>query len=374
MKFLHLADLHIGKKLNEYPLYEDQRYVLKQAINLAKEEDVDAIVIAGDIYDSSAPTAEAMDFYDEMLMNFFALGKPILMISGNHDSAERLHVASSILKRNEVYIVTKVEESAKPIEIGGVRFHLLPYFRPSDVNRAFNTDVKTFEEAMKVALQNLDLDGQKANVLVTHQSILPIGEKTEGSGSESGADLDAYGNVGGTEVIDVSLLSSFDYLALGHIHKAQFIAKNARYPGALLKYHEKEAMAEHSFTIVSIEGKDVNVEAKPLVLLHDLVKLENTLDKLLQGNDHRNDYVHARLLDDVAIDSPYDKLKARYPFFLGLEYARTAPVYQEEADFDNVEEIDKNKLFATFAEKYGNRTLDEEETAFIKKLFEEDPS
>ena len=368
MKFLHLADLHIGKKLNEYPLYEDQRFVLEQAFALAKTESVDAIVISGDIYDSSAPTAEAMDFYDWMLNSFFALGKPLLMISGNHDSAERLHVASSILKRNQVYIVTKVEDALAPIEIKGTRFYLLPYFRPSDVNRVFGTEAKTFEEAMSIMVEKMAIDPAQNNVLVTHQSILPLGSKVESSGSETALDVDALGSVGGTETIDVGLFDSFTYLALGHIHKAQFVSHNARYAGALLKYHVKEASAKRTFSVVEIDEGKAKVTEHPIALLRDLVVKEGTIEELLQGKDHQSDYVYARLLDDVAVDSPYTKLKSRYPYFLGLEYSRHRFVDTEEADYDNVEDIDKNELFASFVEKYGGRSLDEQEAEFVRDL------
>ena len=371
MKFLHLSDLHIGKKLNEYPLYEDQRFVLNQAISLAKEQNVDAIVIAGDVYDSGAPTAEAMDFYDWLLASLHELGKPILIISGNHDSAERLHVASTILRHSQIYIVTRVEDALAPVEIEGVRFYLLPYFRPSDVNYAFGTECRTYEAAMSAVLEKLNLDLDKPNVLVTHQSILPVGAKIESSGSETALDIDTSGSVGGTETIDVSLFSAFDYLALGHIHKAQFIAENARYPGALLKYHVKEANAKRSFTIVEMKGKDVHVEEHPLVLMRDLLIVEGTLEDLLHGEGNEKDYIQARLLDEATVDSPYNKLKAKYPYLLGLDYARALPSFVEEADFENVEDVRKEDLFATFFEKYGGRALEEDERALVEKILEE---
>ena len=154
MKFLHLADLHIGKKLNDYPLYDDQRFVLNQALDLARKEQVDAIVIAGDIYDSSAPSAEAMDFYDWFLNELYKLQKPILMVAGNHDSAERLNVASSILKNNGIHIAAKIEDPIPYEDVQDTRFYLLPYFRPSDINHVFGSDCRSFESAMKEVLSH----------------------------------------------------------------------------------------------------------------------------------------------------------------------------------------------------------------------------
>ena len=371
MKFLHLADLHIGKKLNEYPLFEDQRFVLNQALSLAKKEDVDAIVIAGDIYDSSAPTAEAMEFYDNFLSELHDFGKSVLMISGNHDSSERLHVASAILKKNNIFIVTRVEDALNPICIEGVNFYLLPYFRPSEVNYAFGPDCRSYASAMAYMVEKMDVDVKQTNVLVTHQSILPLGVKIESSGSETAVDVDGAGSVGGTDTIDVKILECFDYLALGHIHKAQFVAGNARYAGALLKYHTKEANAHRSFTIVDIQDKKVEVKEHPLTLLRDLVILEGTLEELLQRKGNENDYVYARLLDEINVDSPYNKLKAKYQFFLGLEYAHNRTTTTEAADFEDVEKVDKTVLFSKFFSTYGGRELDQEEEKFVKQLFEE---
>lgn len=368
MIFLHLADLHLGKKLNDYPLYEDQKIVFAQAIDLCKKENVDAIVVAGDVYDSSAPSAEAMEAYDEFLARFYALGKPLLIISGNHDSAERLHVASSILRQNDVHIVTRLEDALTPVEISGVRFYLLPYFRPSEVNRVFGTDFHSYNEAMAFLIGKMNIDPNKPNVLVTHQSILPLGEKVLPSGSETSIDLDTDGVVGGSEVIDVKLFDCFDYMALGHIHKAQFVSHNARYAGALLKYHVKEASAKRSFSIVDVQGKTVRVEETPIALPHDLVILSGTLDEILSSPGHENDYVFARLEDEAYVDNPAAKLKSRFPLYLGMDLPRRAQA-TEEVEVENVEEANPVDLFGKFYEKYGGRELDADEKEIVEDLF-----
>lgn len=372
MKFLHLADLHIGKKLNDYPLYDDQRFVLNQALDLARKEQVDAIVIAGDIYDSSAPSAEAMDFYDWFLNELYKLQKPILMVAGNHDSAERLNVASSILKNSGIHIAAKIEDPIPYEDIQDARFYLLPYFRPSDINHVFGSDCRSFESAMKEVLSHIQLDEKKCNILVTHQSILPLGIKIESSGSETSLDIDQAGNVGGTETIDVNLLGQFDYLALGHIHKAQNVAANARYAGALLKYHIKEANAKRSFTIVEVRGKDITIHEHPLLLKRDLVILEGSLEDILSREGHDQDYVHARLLNEETVDNPFAKLKAKYPYCLGIEYPHINARFEEDEQYEDVDQMDKNDLFARFYSQYGGRDLEEKEKELVRGLFDKE--
>ena len=369
MKFLHLADLHLGKKINEYPLKEDQSFVLDQALNLAKKEKVDAIIIAGDVYDSSAPSAETMNFYDDFLTKLHHLGLPVLMISGNHDSPERLGVASSILKESGIHIVTDIRDSLKPIVVGQTHFYLLPYFRCSDVNHAFDVDCHGYEEALKELFSRMEIDSSKSNVLVAHLPVFPVGAKLSSSGSESALDLDAHGDVAGSEIVDIRLFGSFDYLALGHIHKAQNVAHNARYPGALLKYHVKEADAKRSFTIVEVNGKDISIREHPLHLLRDVKVLRGTLAELLACPDHHNDFVRCALTDEAIVDSPYDQLKAVFPYCLGIDYVTLKHGASEEA-IEGVEEMDRTELFARFFSEFGGRPLDEKEKEYVASLLE----
>ncbi|MCR5348503.1 MAG: exonuclease SbcCD subunit D [Bacilli bacterium] len=371
MRFLHLADLHLGKKINDYSLKDDQRHALLQALDLAKKEKVDAVIVAGDVYDSSLPTAEATEFYDWFLTSFHALGVPLLMISGNHDSPERLAVGSSLLKAANVHIVTKVEDSLSPITINGVDFYLLPHFRPSEVNRAFGTDARSFESAMKEVLSRIETQEGKPSVLITHQAILPVGLTIESSGSETALDVDVNGAVGGSETIDVKLFERFTYLALGHIHKAQNVGKNARYPGALLKYHIKEANAKRSFTVVDIEGTSFSIREFPIQLIRDVVVLEGTLEEVLAMPGNEDNFVHVRLTDEEFVDSPFAKLKARYPYCLGLEYPHAKPASADVVEFENVEEMDKAELFQKFFEQFGSGELDTQQKELVKRLLDE---
>ena len=371
MRFLHLSDLHIGKKIHEFPLFEDQRFVLLQALDLVKKENLDAIIVAGDVYDSSAPSAEAMEFYDWFLSEAYKLGKPILMISGNHDSAERLSVASSILSSAGVHIATKVEDCLSPIEIRGVNFFLLPFFRISHVNQWLDANADSYESALKAILEKLNIDESKPNVILTHQAYVPASGKVSSSGSEASVDIDGEGYIGGSEVIDVSLLSKFDYCALGHIHKSQNIASNARYPGALLRYHVDEAGAERSFTIVSIEEKKASIETRPISFMRDLVILEGTIGDLVGRDGNENDFVYCRLLEEDYVDNPMGRLRAKYPYCIGLEYPKIKRQASSVLAYEDVDDIKKEDLFAAFFRQYGGAELDEEQMALVKRVLEE---
>ena len=371
MRFLHLSDLHIGKKIHDFPLYEDQRYVLNQALDLIRRENLDALIVSGDIYDNGAPSAEAMEFYDWFLTEAFKTGKPILIISGNHDSAERLAVASSILSSAGVHVATKIEDFFSPVTIDGVDFYLLPFFRISHVNAFLGTDCNSYESALKALLERVHLKEGVPSVILTHQSYLPTSGKVSTAGSESALDVDANGYVGGSEVIDVSLLKDFTYCALGHIHKGQNIASNARYPGALLRYHIDEANSEREFTIVEIDGNKAKIETRPIVFKRGLVILEGTMRELLERKGNEGDYVHCRLLEEEYVDNPMGRLRAKYPFCLGLEYPKIKTKGEVLSEIEDVEEISKEELFATFFKQYGGEELDEEETKLVNRLMGE---
>ena len=372
MKFLHLADLHIGKHLNKIPLFEDQKYVLQQALDLAQEENVDAVVVAGDVYDSSYPTNEATEFYDWFLTALHRLQKPILMISGNHDSEERLGIANQILTNDNIYIVTNVEKSLTPITIGDTNFYLLPYFRPSDINHAFGSETKSFSEAFALAVEKMNVDTSKQNVLVTHQALLPKQGKLISSGSETSLDIEDDKSVAGSETIDVSLAEDFDYVALGHIHKCQNIAKNARYCGALLHYYTDEVSLDRTFTIVTLENKDLTITDYPVKPLRAFVVLTGTMEELLAREGNEDDYVFIRLNEESYVDNPKAKLEAKYNHIVGLNYIGITAKQVETPEFENVEQVDKEDLFASFFLKYGGRELDEDEKEFIHSVFEEE--
>lgn len=371
MRFLHLSDLHIGKKIHEFPLFEDQRFVLLQALDLVKKENLDAIVVAGDVYDSSAPSAEAMEFYDWFLSEAYKLGKPILIISGNHDSAERLSVASSILSSAGVHIATKVEDCLNPVEIGGVNFYLLPFFRISHVNQWLGSSADSYESALEAILEKLDIDESKPNVLLTHQAYVPSSGKVSSSGSEAAVDIDSEGYIGGSEVIDIATLFKFDYCALGHIHKSQNIATNARYPGALLRYHVDEAGTERSFTIVSINEKKATIETRPISFMRDLVILEGTIEDLATREGNDTNFVYCRLLEEDYVDNPMGRLRAKYPYCIGLEYPKIKRQVGSALAYEDVDEVKKEDLFAAFFRQYGGAELDEEQMALVRKLLEE---
>lgn len=364
MRFLHLADLHLGKRLKEFNLIDDQRYVLLQALALAKNEALDAVVLAGDIYDSSVPSAEATDLLDEFVTGLYAAHIPVLMISGNHDSAEKLGFASRILSSGGVHVVTRVEDSVTPVVIADTAFYLLPYVRPYDVNAAFQTSAKNIADALQEVLQRMPLDPALNHVLVLHQAVLPEDGALTLGGSE-----EVYGvEIGDLMSVPSPLFKAFDYVALGHIHKPQKVGAAMFYPGALLKYHQDESAYPKEFLLVKIERHVVSIEKRPYRLAHDVVKAEGTLDEILHSSRDPQAYLFARLTDPVLVDNAMAKLRSKFPFAAGIEYMRETAIGIDFHDRIDVEKTSPEELFTIFFEKQTGHPLSAEEKAYVHPL------
>jgi DNA repair protein SbcD/Mre11 len=367
MKILQLSDLHLGKRLKEYSLIEDQRYVLNQALDLIKEEKLDACFLCGDIYDSAVPTAEATVLYDEFLARLHALGVEVFVISGNHDSADKLHFGKAIFEEEKVHIVTKVEEALVGTPIGDdVVVYQLPFIRSLDVNEAFQTTVKGTSEAIKEVLTRMEIDPQKTNLLMAHQAVFPANGKLAVGGSEELLSEDGYA-VGDVTSVDAAIFKDFDFVALGHIHKAQDVSKNVRYAGSILKYHRDEAKSEKSFTILSVEKKKVTYETRPIHFLHDVVEMKGTLDEILQASGDPNAYVFALLEDKALVEDPMAKLKVKYPYAAWIDYA-SHEVATPDMHVVDVEHVSKEKLFADFYQSQNQEPLSPEQASIVHDL------
>lgn len=374
MKFLHLADLHLGKKLKGWDLIGDQKYVLAQAVETAEKEGVDAVVVAGDVYDTKLPGEDATNLLDWFVTSLYEKKIPLLMIPGNHDSADKLHFASSILAKNGIQIVTTLKASLRPIRIGGVNFYLLPYFRYQDVNAEFHDELEepcsSLLDAARFLLKKMDVDPSETNVLVAHQSVLPENGKLVVSGSEVQPEVNGLGEVGGSDTLPCSLFKDFDYVALGHIHKTLRIASNARYPGALLKYHKEEASAKKAFTLVEIGGKKVSVKEIPYGLLRDVVVEKGLFASLLEKTEHRNDYVFFEADDELPVEEGMAKLKAFYSFPCDLTYPKFFSNYSLPEEAVDVKKVSTLKLFGDFYYKMTGKDMSEEETSLVKEELE----
>lgn len=381
MKFFHLSDLHIGKQLHRYNLKEDQQVILKEVITYAKELRPDAIVIAGDIYDKSVPPAEAVNVFDEFLTDLSEITPeiPILIISGNHDSPDRLKYASEILKRHHIYLAGNVperpEEHIEKVTLhdayGEVDFYLLPFMKPAYVKNIFvDGTPETYSDAVKEIIKREKIDYKdKRNVLVSHQFY--VGEKAE---SPETCDSEVF-SVGGIDNVDIGSVKEFDYVALGHLHGAQCIGKpEIRYCGTLLKYSVSESTQNKSLTVVTLKakGEKPEIENYPLHPLRDVRKKKGTLDEIIKEaqETEKDDYISITLTDEIDPYKPKEQLERIFSHILEIrvDNQRTRTKLKEMD-----EELVMKDPFTSFAEFYKEmqgREMNGEEETIMKEIFD----
>lgn len=381
MKFFHLSDLHIGKQLHRYNLKEDQQVILKEVITYAKELRPDAIVIAGDIYDKSVPSAEAVNVFDEFLTDLSEITPeiPILIISGNHDSPDRLKYASEILKRHHIYLAGNVperpEEHIEKVTLhdayGEVDFYLLPFMKPAYVKNIFvDGTPETYSDAVKEIIKREKIDYKdKRNVLVSHQFY--VGEKAE---SPEICDSEVF-SVGGIDNVDIGSVKEFDYVALGHLHGAQCIGKpEIRYCGTLLKYSVSESTQNKSLTVVTLKakGEKPEIENYPLHPLRDVRKKKGTLDEIIKEaqETEKDDYISITLTDEIDPYKPKEQLERIFSHILEIrvDNQRTRTKLKEMD-----EELVMKDPFTSFAEFYKEmqgREMNGEEETIMKEIFD----
>lgn len=381
MKFFHLSDLHIGKQLHRYNLKEDQQVILKEVITYAKELRPDAIVIAGDIYDKSVPSAEAVNVFDEFLTDLSEITPeiPILIISGNHDSPDRLKYASEILKRHHIYLAGNVperpEEHIEKVTLhdayGEVDFYLLPFMKPAYVKNIFvDGTPETYSDAVKEIIKREKIDYKdKRNVLVSHQFY--VGEKAE---SPETCDSEVF-SVGGIDNVDIGSVKEFDYVALGHLHSAQCIGKpEIRYCGTLLKYSVSESTQNKSLTVVTLKakGEKPEIENYPLHPLRDVRKKKGTLDEIIKEaqETEKDDYISITLTDEIDPYKPKEQLERIFSHILEIrvDNQRTRTKLKEMD-----EELVMKDPFTSFAEFYKEmqgREMNGEEETIMKEIFD----
>ena len=381
MKFFHLSDLHIGKQLHRYNLKEDQQVILKEVITYAKELRPDAIVIAGDIYDKSVPSAEAVNVFDEFLTDLSEITPeiPILIISGNHDSPDSLKYASEILKRHHIYLAGNVperpEEHIEKVTLhdayGEVDFYLLPFMKPAYVKNIFvDGTPETYSDAVKEIIKREKIDYKdKRNVLVSHQFY--VGEKAE---SPETCDSEVF-SVGGIDNVDIGSVKEFDYVALGHLHGAQCIGKpEIRYCGTLLKYSVSESTQNKSLTVVTLKakGEKPEIENYPLHPLRDVRKKKGTLDEIIKEaqETEKDDYISITLTDEIDPYKPKEQLERIFSHILEIrvDNQRTRTKLKEMD-----EELVMKDPFTSFAEFYKEmqgREMNGEEETIMKEIFD----
>lgn len=374
MKILHTSDLHIGKRANEYALLEEQEFVLKQIIDIAQSEKPDAIILAGDIYDKSIPSAEAVSLFDDFLVNLAKLGKDIFIISGNHDSAERIAFASRIMEASKIHLSPVFNGKIVPIILNDdeteLAVYMLPFIKPAIVQHFADegTEIKTYDEAMRYVISQMGIDKSRRNILVTHQFITNA-ERTESE------DV----MVGGLDNIDASAFDSFDYVALGHLHRPQSCGKETiRYSGSPLKYSFSEVNDKKSVTIIEINGEETPIiTERPLTPLHEWFDLRGSYDELTaktfyDGKGYQEAFVRITLTDEDDIPDGMRKLKSIYHRLMELRYdnKRTRAGMTSIGKPMDVEALQPDKLFGDLFEKQNGQALSEEQKRYMNETIE----
>lgn len=369
MKFIHLADLHLGKKIGDYSLDDVQKNALDFIVDLCIKRTIDLVVIAGDVYDSKNPSVSATNLLDYFLSELHKNKIKVLMISGNHDQEDKLHFGSNILKHDGIHIVTNVRDSINPIVIDDVNFYLLPFINKYDVKNEFEVDdIESLDEAIKYVIDKINIDTSKKNVIVSHQAVVGS-SKERPSGSETSISVDKDGYIGGEDIVPASLYKDFNYVALGHIHKACNIASNMRYPGALLKYHKDEAGYKKTFTIV--DTNDFSIEEVPFKPLRDVVLLEGEFEEVKTHVEYKDDYVFFKLSDSNYVEDAMSKLKLIFPYACNISYSSVKNNYTYTQNYENIEEVSKFDLFTDLYKSKMDSDLNDYQKEIIKGLIKE---
>lgn len=373
MKFLHLADLHLGKRVNGFSMLEDQAHILRQILAILDDEQPDGVLIAGDVYDKSVPTVEAVELLDGFLTELRTRGVPVLLISGNHDSPERLAFGGRVMDSCGIHISPVYDGALAPVTLhdtfGPVHVWLLPFVKPAHVRRWFpDADIESYTDAMAEAVAHMDIDTAARNVLVTHQFVT--------GGTRSGSE---ELSVGGTDNVDSGVFAPFDYVALGHLHGAQHIgSETIRYAGSPLKYSFSEARQHKSVTVVTLGEKgDVQVRTVALTPLRELREIRGSYDELTarsfyEHTTYRSDYLHLILTDEQDVFDAMSRLRTIYPYLMTLDYdnARTRAAGGMSVPAET-ERRTPLELFEALYQRQNHRPMSEVQRAYIAQLMEQ---
>lgn len=394
MKFLHISDLHLGKRVNEFSMLKDQKYILEQILSIAGKEQADGVIIAGDIYDKPVPPAEAVQVFDRFLTALAREGRKVYAVSGNHDSAERIAFGAALMREQGVYIAPvydgNVEKITEYDAYGDICIYLLPFVKPATVRHVLTreqeekagavqeneevtgqeTAALTYDDAVRFAVERMEVDAAKRNILVAHQFVT-------GAGRCESEEV----SVGGLDNVDAGIFERFDYVALGHIHTPQHIGRETvRYCGTPLKYSFSEAGQEKSVTVLEVKEKgDIVLSTVPLQPLHDMRKLRGTYREVMaaggraarEADPMQEDYVEITLTDEQDILDGIQKLRTVYPNLMRLVYDNSRT--RQNQTFTAAEEVERKselELFAEFYELQNNSPMSREQEEFMRRLIE----
>lgn len=371
MKLIHLSDLHIGKRVHGFSMIEDQKYILGQILTIVKLESPDGVILAGDIYDKPIPPVEAVQVFDEFLTGLAGCNVPVFVVSGNHDSAERIAFGSRIMSGRGVYLTPVYDGRTEKIVLrdsyGEVNLYLLPFVKPAAVRRVFEEEkVENYQNALQLVVEHMDIDPRERNILAAHQFV------TGASRCES-EEI----SVGGVEQVEVSLFASFDYVALGHIHSPQHVGRETvRYCGTPLKYSFSEAEQEKSVTVVEMREKgEIEIRSILLKPLRDMKKIKGTYLEVTNRSFYEQistgDYLQITLTDEEDIPDGIHKLRIIYPNLMRLEYdnRRTRENRLVEAA-EGIKEKSELELFEEFYQLQNNQPMSAQQRKFVESMIQ----
>ncbi len=368
MKLIHISDLHLGKMLYNYSLIEDQEYILHQILQIAENERADALLIAGDVYDKSIPSGEAVRLFDDFLNKLAGMQLPALIISGNHDSQERLAFGNRLMEGAGIHISPVYDGSVKTVTLtdrhGKVCFYLLPFLKPGYVRHIYpDAEIGSYTDAMRTVVEHMDIDPTVRNVLLTHQFV--TGAST--CDSEERA-------VGGADNVDGAVFEAFDYVALGHIHGQQNVGSNRiRYCGTPLKYSVSEENHHKSVTVVRLEEKgNLELSLVPLYPKRDLRTVRGKFEDILKSENSSRDFIHVVLTDEDEVHEAMGRLRVIYPGLLPLEYdntrTRTTHVIKDLTDAENKTPL---QVLQELYEQQNNQPMSQTQLDYCIKVIEE---
>lgn len=371
MKFVHLSDLHLGKRVNEFSMIEDQAYILTKILGIIREERPDGVLIAGDIYDKSVPSVEAVSLFDEFLKQLSRQQTQVFIISGNHDSPERLGFASELIALSGIHIAPAYDGMVCPVSLedgyGTVNVYMLPFIKPVHVRSVFPEEkAESYTEAVSAAIAHMDIREGERNILIAHQFVT-------GAARCESEDI----SVGGLDNVDASVFDAFDYVALGHIHGSQQIGRESvRYCGTPLKYSFSEAKQRKSVTVAELKEKgNLGIRTVSLTPLRDLRELKGTYEELANRKNYEGtsleDYLHITLTDEEDIVDVVGKLRVIYPNLMKLDYDnRRTRENREITGGDEMEAKTPMELVREFYERQNNQPMNGKQEALVSRLME----
>ena len=376
MKILHLADLHLGKILQEQSFIEDQEYMLKQIIEKIKQENIEVILISGDIYDRSIPPTEAVDLLDEFLNILIRdLKRKVFIISGNHDSKERLGFGNKIFEEEGLYISSKYEGKIKKVELedeyGKLNIYMLPFVKPVEVKKYFDDEQLSYDEMIHKIIEKEEININERNIILTHQFVTSRGEDVERTDSE-------VLSLGGTDNVDVSNYDKFDYVAIGHVHRPQRIGRDtARYAGTMLKYSFSEVNHKKTMPILEFKEKgNIDIKLEELVPLRDMREIKGPIEELLKKENYEgtntDDYIRAIITNEEPLYDAIGQIRSIYPNVLKLEIQNSKTTLEiQQENLKEVKSKSEIELFNEFYKFQNNVELNDEQKEYVEKIIKE---